>query len=104
MFEWIHNSTPLKELLNREYKEISGDEISIDKNYALRERINWLDNLPDCSRKSMIEKHKELLKMNESIVVTKLKEHQSLIPRDLLKRGLERICVTPESFLQAKNK
>ena len=109
--EWIDNTAPLREILEREFQEIEGEDKNLKgNNRAYTERYKFLEtrvgpkNSSNLSQKDLVEKHLLLLSMERKVIVENFLMHQAEIPRELLKKSLERLCVSSEAYLKMKGR
>jgi len=99
--EWVDNTEPLKNIIQRELAEYGENDLR--KTPAYQERIRWLGNLQGNTGKTVQEQHIKLLSLEDKDIVDEFNIHRCLIPWDLLRKGLENMCLTSESFLSLRS-
>ena len=104
VLEWVDNTMPIKSVLQKEFEAMHGNKADFDKNAAFTARVEWLNAIPGNKDKSFPHKHLVLLKLQEKDIVDAFNHQQSLIPGDLLKKNLEKLCSSVEAFLYVRNK
>lgn len=106
--EWVENTEMLKSIINREYSRLqTGKKLQESKSLSdVRELIKkeFLKKIPgNEGTNDIIGQHLKLLEAQSSLVITGFKKQQQLIPWDLLRKGLENLCLTSSAFITIKN-
>jgi len=103
LLEWLENTSPLKELLEKELKSLEGDEIDMkSQNKAFIMRMSWISGFN--TKASAQENHKRLLYLDQKTIEDAFQEHEALMPKFLLRNALEKLSVSNEAFFLLKNK
>jgi DNA-dependent protein kinase catalytic subunit len=103
--EWVDNTEPMKNIINREYLQFEKGRVDLNKCRALEERRKWLvHGVPKNANKTNIaEQHLALLGHDEQSIVDAFNKHKEMMPWHLLRNGLENLCLTSAAFLAIKN-
>lgn len=103
LLEWLENTSPLKELLEKELKSLEGDSSDLkSQNKAFLMRMTWIASFNP--KASAQENSKRLLYLDQKTIEDAFQEHEALIPKLLFRNALEKLSVSHEAFFLLKNK
>lgn len=104
--EWVDNTEPLKGLINREHARLENGT-SLNESRAQTGMMKWLKNLPvnksEQAQKSLMQQVVNLLNLENEDVADGYNRHTKLMRWNLLRNGLENLCLTSAAFITIKN-
>lgn len=96
VLEWINNTLPLKEIIERKLNDNKG----VAKSRATIAMRKWLHSLNP--KISIQEQHVVALGQDRDEVVSNFKNVCSKFPKYVLREGFKSTCSTPEIFLNRR--
>lgn len=104
--EWVDNTEPLKALINREHARLENGR-SLNESRAQAGLMKWLKNLPvnqtELAQKSIMHQVVNLLNLDDEEVSDGFNRTTKLMRWNLLRNGLENLCLTSAAFITIKN-
>lgn len=102
--EWVDNTEPLKALINREHGRLEKGR-SLNESRAQTAYMKWLKQLPvnkNCQG-SIVNQVVNLLNIDGEEVTDGFNKTTKLMRWNLLRNGLENLCLTSAAFITIKN-
>lgn len=104
--EWVDNTEPVKTLISREHARLEKGK-SLNESRAQASFIKWLRNLPvnknEQAQKSIMLQMSNVLNLESEEVKDGFKKASNLMRWNLLRNGLENLCLTSAAFITIKN-
>lgn len=99
LLQWVSNTETLKTIINNELSKLYNIN-SLDE--TNKQRISWLNSLVAVTTSAKVDEHKIALTKDSNTIISNFREHESLIPWDLIRQGLLSLSTTPESFMHLR--